>query len=72
VLFSTDASLYQVMPHGVLWPESTEDVQAAIELAAESMKIPVLARGAGTSLAGQAVNQALIIDVSRHLDRLIE
>jgi FAD/FMN-containing dehydrogenase/Fe-S oxidoreductase len=71
VLFSTDASLYQVMPHGVLWPKSTEDIQAAVELAA-AYEIPVLARGAGTSLAGQAVNQALIIDVSRHLDRLIE
>jgi FAD/FMN-containing dehydrogenase/Fe-S oxidoreductase len=71
VLFSTDASLYQVMPHGVLWPRSADDIQATVELAAE-FQVPVLARAAGTSLAGQAVNEALIIDVSRHLDRLIE
>jgi FAD/FMN-containing dehydrogenase/Fe-S oxidoreductase len=71
VLFSTDASLYQLMPHGVLWPRSADDIQAAVELAAE-YQVPVLARAAGTSLAGQAVNEALIIDVSRHLDKLIE
>lgn len=71
VLYSTDASLYQALPYAVLRPRSVEDIQAAVALAAE-YRVPVLARAAGTSLAGQAVNEALIIDVSRFLDQLIE
>ena len=71
VLYSTDASLYQVMPHAVLIPRSVEDVIAAVSLAAE-FHIPVLPRGAGTSLAGQAVNEALVIDFTRHLDTIVE
>jgi FAD/FMN-containing dehydrogenase/Fe-S oxidoreductase len=71
VLYSTDASLYQVMPLAVLIPRSVEDVVTAMTLAAEH-RLPVLARAAGTSLAGQAVNEALVIDFSRHLDSILE
>ncbi|MFB3131471.1 MAG: FAD-binding and (Fe-S)-binding domain-containing protein, partial [Rhodothermales bacterium] len=71
VLYSTDASIYQVMPHGVLIPATVEDVHAAVELAAQ-YKIPLLPRTGGSSLAGQAVNEALVIDMSRHLDRVLE
>ena len=71
ILYSTDASMYQVMPYGVLLPKSTDDVQAAVELAAER-RIPILPRTGGSSLAGQAVNEALIIDMSRHLDSIVE
>ena len=70
VLYSTDASLYQLMPHAVLIPRTVEDVIAAIGLAA-AHDIPVLARAAGTSLAGQAVNEALVIDFTRHLDGIV-
>ena len=70
-LYSTDASLYQVMPYGVLIPQNAEDMQAAIELAAKH-KVPVLPRAGGSSLAGQAVNAALVIDTSRHLDQMLE
>ena len=69
-LYSTDASLYQLMPHAVLIPRTADDVTAAVALAA-AHGIPVLARAAGTSLAGQAVNEALVIDFTRHLDRII-
>ena len=69
-LYSTDASLYQLMPHAVLIPRTADDVTAAVALAA-AHDIPVLARAAGTSLAGQAVNEALVIDFTRHLDRII-
>ena len=69
-LYSTDASLYQVMPHAVLIPRTTEDVIAAVGVAA-AHELPVLARAAGTSLAGQAVNAALVIDFSRHLDAIL-
>ncbi len=71
VLYSTDASIYQVEPHGVLIPRTVDDVQAAITLAA-AHGVPVLPRGGGTSLAGQAVNAALVIDSTRYLDRIVE
>ncbi len=71
VLYSTDASIYQLKPLGVLIPRTIDDVQTAIALAAEH-QVPVLPRGGGTSLAGQAVNAALVIDTTRHLDRVLE
>ena len=70
MFYSTDAGLYQIFPHAVLIPRAAEDVIAAMTTAAE-FGVPVLARGAGTSLAGQAVNEALVIDFSRHLDQLV-
>ncbi|MFW6097087.1 MAG: FAD-binding and (Fe-S)-binding domain-containing protein [Chloroflexota bacterium] len=70
-LYSTDASIYQVMPHGVLIPQTLDDVQAAVELA-HRYRIPLLPRTAGSSLAGQATNEALVIDFTRHLDRVLE
>ena len=71
MLYSTDASIYEVMPYGVLIPRTVEDVQAAVSLAAQR-GIPILGRTGGSSLAGQAVNEALIIDFSRHLDQIVE
>ncbi len=70
-LYATDASIYQMMPVGVLAPKSVSDVKSAIELSAEQ-GIPVLARGGGTSQCGQTVNEALVLDNTRHLNRLIE
>jgi FAD/FMN-containing dehydrogenase/Fe-S oxidoreductase len=71
VLYSTDASIYQMEPLGVVLPRSQEDLHAAVELAAR-YGLPILPRGAGTSLAGQAIGHALIIDCSRWLDKLVE
>ena len=71
ILYSTDASIYQVEPHAVLIPRSADDLQAAVEVAA-THGLPVLPRTSGTSLAGQAVNEALVLDCSRHLDRVLE
>ena len=71
ILYSTDASIYQMEPLGVVFPRSQDDLQAAVELAAR-YSVPVLPRGAGTSLAGQAIGEALIIDCSRWLDSVIE
>src|SRR6266498_2565144 len=70
ILYSTDASIYQVEPQGVVIPKTQDDLQAAVELAAK-YKIPILPRGAGTSLAGQAIGDALILDCSRWLDSII-
>lgn len=71
ILYSTDASLYQVEPLGVALPRTQEDLQAVVELAAR-YGIPLLPRGSGTSLGGQAVGQALIVDCTRWLDNILE
>lgn len=70
VLYSTDASIYQVEPLAVLIPRTRDDLQAAVELAAHA-RIPILPRGAGTSLAGQAIGPAVILDCSRWLDHIL-
>ncbi len=71
ILYSTDASMYQIEPLGVVIPRNQEELHAAVELAAK-YKIPILPRGAGTSLAGQAIGEALILDCSRWLDKILE
>jgi FAD/FMN-containing dehydrogenase len=71
ILYSTDASLYQVMPVGVVLPRDAEDVAAAVRLAGEA-GVPVLPRGSGTSLGGQTVGAAVVLDVSRHMNRILE
>ena len=70
-LYSTDASIYQIEPLGVAIPKTQDDLIAAVELAAH-YKVPILPRGSGSSLAGQAVGQALILDCSRYLDGIVE
>ncbi len=71
ILYSTDASIYQIEPLGVTLPRRQDDLIAAVELAAQ-YKIPILPRGAGTSLAGQAIGNSLILDCSRWLNNIIE
>ncbi len=69
--YSTDASIYQVDPVGVVVPRSAEAARAAIAIAVEE-EVPVLARGAGSSQCGQTVGAALVIDHSKHLRKVIE
>jgi len=69
--YATDASHYQIEPVGVVVPRSGEDVRAALAIAREE-GVPVLARGGGTSQSGQTVGRALVLDFSRHLNRLLE
>ena len=69
-LYSTDASIYQVMPAGAAWPKDTSQVSAAVEIARD-FGVPVLPRGSGSSLAGQAIGEALILDFSRHMDQVV-
>lgn len=71
ILYSTDASMYQIEPLGVAIPKTQDDLQSAVELAAK-YKVPILPRGAGSSLGGQAIGEALILDCSRWLDSIIE
>ncbi len=70
MLYSTDASQYQIQPLGVVIPRSADDVQAAVEIAAR-YRVPVLPRGGGSSLAGQCVGPALVIDMSKYMDRIL-
>lgn len=71
MLYATDASIYRVMPHAVVVPQHADDVQAVMEMAAEH-GVAVLPRTAGSSLAGQAVNEAIVIDFTKHLDRIVK
>lgn len=71
LLYSTDASIYQIEPVGVVIPRRTADVQAVIECA-NRYEVPVLPRGGGTSLAGQAVGRAIVLDFSNWMSRLLE
>ena len=70
MLYSTDASNYQIEPIGVVIPRSMDDVLATIELAS-SHGVPLLPRGGGSSLAGQTVGAALVIDFSKYLSRVL-
>jgi FAD/FMN-containing dehydrogenase/Fe-S oxidoreductase len=65
-LYATDASIYQVQPRGVVIPRDVDDVLAVREICAEG-GAPILPRGAGTSQCGQTVNDAIVVDVSKHL-----
>ena len=69
--YSTDASIYQVMPVGVVIPRHQQDLTTALEIARDA-RVPILARGAGTSQCGQTVGEALVIDSTRWLDQVIE
>ena len=71
VLYSTDASIYQMEPVGVVIPRGVEDVLAVMEVARDS-GVPVLPRSGGTSLAGQTVNHAIVLDFSKYLDQMLE
>ena len=63
-LYSTDASIYQIMPLGVVVPKTEEDVRITLNIAYEN-GISVTMRGAGTSQCGQTVGEGLIVDVSK-------
>ncbi|MFQ6023060.1 MAG: FAD-binding and (Fe-S)-binding domain-containing protein [Acidiferrobacterales bacterium] len=69
--YSTDASIYQVEPIGVLIPRTDQDVVRTIQIAAEE-GVPVLPRGGGTSQCGQTVANALVVDVSKYLSNVLD
>src|SRR5881409_1639041 len=71
LMYSTDASIYEIEPIGVVIPRTHEDVFATMEIA-HDFKVPVLPRGGGTSLAGQTVGEAVVIDMSKYLNRVLE
>ncbi len=70
-IYATDASIYQVFPKGVLVPHSPDDAACAVKILADA-QLPVLPRGGGTSLAGQCVSDAVVVDLSSRCTRLLE
>jgi FAD/FMN-containing dehydrogenase/Fe-S oxidoreductase len=70
-LYATDASNYRQTPIGVVLPRSTADIIEAVRTCHE-LGVPILPRGAGTSLAGQCCNVAVVIDMSRHMGQVLE
>jgi len=70
-LYATDASAYEVTPIGAVFPRSTADVASVVAYCADE-GVPVLPRGGGTSLAGQTVNEAVVLDFTRHMDAVRE
>jgi FAD/FMN-containing dehydrogenase/Fe-S oxidoreductase len=69
--YSYDASVYRRVPLGVVFPRSADDVAAAVRAAREH-DVAITARGAGTSIAGNAIGEGLVLDFSRHLNRIVE
>ena len=70
-IYSTDASAFKEMPLAVVWPKDEEDIIKIIHFASAE-NIPVTVRAAGTSLAGQVVGNGIIMDISRHMTRILE
>lgn len=71
VLYSTDASIYQIEPIGVVIPKHNRDVLAAVRMAANH-RLPILPRGGGTSLSGQTVGHAIHLDFSKYMNQILE
>ncbi len=70
-IYATDASNYQILPVVVVLPHDTDDVRNAVAIAVRH-RLPILPRGGGTSLAGQTVGAAMVLDFSKHMNRILE
>ena len=69
--YSTDASHYQIEPIGVVVPKTAQDIHSVLQIAADE-GVPVLPRGGGTSQCGQTVGEALVVDVSKHFNNIVD
>lgn len=69
-LFATDASIYQIIPKGVVYPKDISDCKNTIQHATDN-DLSITARGSGTSLAGQAVGNGLVVDFSKHMNQIV-
>lgn len=70
VIYATDASVYRELPEAVAYPKNTTDIQEIVRFA-KHHKLPLIPRAAGTSLAGQCVGRGLVVDVSKHMTRVL-
>src|SRR5260370_3357135 len=69
-LYSTDASIYQIEPLGVVIPRTVEDIVVTVQIAGE-MRVPITARGGGTSLSGQSIGPGVVLDCSKYLNEIL-
>ncbi|BES72814.1 FAD-binding and (Fe-S)-binding domain-containing protein [Marinobacter nanhaiticus D15-8W] len=70
-LYATDASNYRQVPIGVVIPQHEKDIERAVAVARE-FDVPILMRGAGTSLAGQTCNAAVVLDTSKYMNQVLD
>src|SRR5438105_1095575 len=70
-LYSTDASIYQIEPLGVVIPRTVADIVATVQIAGE-MQTPITARGGGTSLSGQSIGPGIVLDCSKYLNQIVD
>ncbi|HZY86660.1 MAG TPA: FAD-linked oxidase C-terminal domain-containing protein, partial [Gemmataceae bacterium] len=70
-LYSTDASIFEVKPAGVVVPRDEDDVRALVRYAGEH-QVPLVPRGAGTGVAGESLGSGLVVDLSRHFRSVVE
>jgi FAD/FMN-containing dehydrogenase/Fe-S oxidoreductase len=70
-LYSTDASIYQIEPLGVVIPRTVQDIHATVQIAVE-MRVPLTARGGGTSLSGQSIGAGIVLDCSKYLNKILD
>ena len=70
-IYSTDASMYQMQPLAIAKPLNRDKALELIRFCAEK-KLPLLARGGGTSLTGQSIGEAVILDLSKHMNKVLE
>ena len=70
-LYATDASPYEIKPYGVVLPKTIEDIKHTVSVA-KKHKLPILPRGGGTSLAGQTVGEAIVLDVSKYMTKVLD
>src|ERR1700726_1153130 len=70
-LYSTDASVYKIRPRGVVIPKTREDIIRTVEICGR-LRCPITMRGGGTSQAGQAIGEGLMVDTSKYYNRLLE
>ena len=70
-MYATDGSIYQIMPVAVVLPRDEQDVMTAVQQAKEH-GVGILPRGGGTSLGGQAVGAAMVVDLSKYMNRILE
>lgn len=70
-IYSTDASIYQIEPLGVVIPKHLRDIHTVLAIAAEH-RVPIVPRGGGTSLSGQSIGPGLVLDCSKYLNRILD
>jgi FAD/FMN-containing dehydrogenase/Fe-S oxidoreductase len=70
-LYSTDASIYRILPLGVVIPRTADDLTSAVQIAAE-LEVPIVPRGGGTSLSGQSIGAGMVIDCSKYLNAILD